>query len=384
MLPARTEVAVIGGGIAGCAVAYELGRRGIPALVLEADDFNGKASGANAGSLHAQIPMDPFVRHGRDWAEAFASTIRLMTAAIRRWRALEAELGCDLEVGLKGGLLVAGSEAQLRAMEQKVALERRFGLNSHFLGRNALRDLAPYISERMIGGTFCADEGKASPLRAGPAFAGAARRLGATLLPFTAVRAATREPDGYRLATDRGSVTARRLVIASGADAGRTAALFGLDLPLWGEPIQASVSEPVTESIPHLVYFAGEKLTLKQNAAGSLLIGGGWPARSGADGLPRLDGANLRRNLEVAAQVVPAVAQARLLRSWPATVNANADWKPVLGPVPGQPDLHLCCFPWMGFTAGPLCARLVAQAMTGEPSDLDITEFGIGRYQSAV
>ncbi len=383
-LPERIDTAVIGGGIAGCAVAFELALRGVEVALLEAGDLNAQASAANAGSLHTQIPMDPFVREGEPWALVFASTIRLLKAAVDRWRGLEAALDANLEVSIKGGILVADSPAQLADMARKVALERRFGLESHLLGQAELRALAPYLGERMLGGAFCADEGKASPLLAGAAFAAAAERHGAVLLPFTPVTGATRESRGYRLLTRHGTLQARRVVVATGAEAGRTAALFGVELPLWGEPLQASVTEPVAACIPHLVYFAGEKLTLKQTASGGLLIGGGWPARRDARGRPAVDGGNLRQNLAVAARVVPAVARARLLRAWPGVVNANADWKPVLGRVPGQPDLHFCCFPWMGFTAAPICARLAAQAMTGEPTDLDIAEFGIERHGSVM
>ena len=135
--------------------------------------------------------------------------------------------------------------------------------------------------------------------------------------------------------------------------------------------------------MPHLVCFAGEKLTLKQTKAGGLLIGGGWPARRDGNGRPVVDCGNLRRNLAVAAKVLPAARGARLLRAWPGVVNANADWKPVPGAVPDQGDLYFCCFPWMGFTAAPICARLTAQAMTGEPTELDIAAFGIDRHAGA-
>ncbi|MEZ5864101.1 MAG: FAD-binding oxidoreductase [Geminicoccaceae bacterium] len=381
-LPDRIDTAVIGGGISGCAVAFELARRGIEVAVLEAGDLAAMASGANSGSLHAQLPMEPFVEQGEAWVRGFASTTRLLAASIELWRGLEAELGTPLEVSLEGGLLVAESEAQLAAMARKVELERGLGLDSHLLDRNELRELAPYLASGLAGAAFCAQEGKASPLLAGPAFAAAARRAGALIHPFTPVDAIVAETEGYRLRTPRGQLLARRVVIATGAAAGRTAALLDLDLPLWGEPIQASITEPVAAIVPHLVYFAGDKLTLKQTASGGLLIGGGWDARLDGRGRPTVDGGNLARNLAVAARVVPAVAKARLLRSWPGLVNANADWRPVLGPVPGRPGLHFLCFPWMGFTAAPICARLVAQAIAGETPDLAIDEFSIARYGS--
>ena len=131
-----------------------------------------------------------------------------------------------------------------------------------------------------------------------------------------------------------------------------------------GEPIQASVTEAVAPLIPHLVYFAGAPLTLKQARVGSILIGGGWPARL-RDRQPLVDRDSLLANLSVATRVVPAVAQARLLRTWAGFVNATTSWLPVIGELPGCPGLFIGAFPYMGFTAGPLLGRTLAELVCG-------------------
>ena len=75
--------------------------------------------------------------------------------------------------------------------------------------------------------------------------------------------------------------------------------------------------------------------------------------------------------------VVPKLADIRIVRSWAAIVNGTADWKPVLGEVPGVPGFFLAFFPWMGFTAGPVAARIVASLVQGRrpPIDLDLSPF---------
>ena len=129
--------------------------------------------------------------------------------------------------------------------------------------------------------------------------------------------------------------------------------------------------------IPHLVYYTGEKLTLKQNAVGSLLIGGGWPARLGRHGHPTVDPGSLTQNLALAMAVVPALAGIRVVRSWAAIVNGTADWKPILGEMPGVPGFFMDFFPWMGFTAGPIAGRIVASLVQGRapPVDMDLSPF---------
>ncbi len=173
------EVIVIGGGLAGCATAYYLARDGVQVTLLEAGDLNALASGSNAGSLHAQIPHDPFIHNGPEWARNFVPAIRLFKASLGLWRGLEAELGTDLEIGIGGGLLVASNDAEMRQIAAKADIERSAGLEIELLGRDALHRTAPYLSPDAVGGAFCPEEGKANPLLVAPAFAAAARAHGA-------------------------------------------------------------------------------------------------------------------------------------------------------------------------------------------------------------
>ena len=76
--------------------------------LVERHDLNTQASGRNAGGLHGQIQLEPFLLKGEQWAREFGPSLPLMRAAIRFWRELEQELGVDLEVNVSGGLIVAG------------------------------------------------------------------------------------------------------------------------------------------------------------------------------------------------------------------------------------------------------------------------------------
>lgn len=364
----HADFVVIGGGLAGCAVAYHLARDGgADVLLLEQGELNAAASGNNSGSFHAQIPVEPFLNQGEGWARRFAPTLRLMMAGIARWMELPAELDApELEVSAKGGLMVARRPGELAMLRRKSAIERAEGLDVRLLDRAELLGIAPYLSPDSIGGTFCPIEGKANPLMATFAFARAAERHGARILRRTAATGIARDGDAWLVRTEAGPVRARRVVNCAGAAAGVVAGWLGLDLPVEAHPIQVTVTERVAPLVPHLVYSAADRLSLKQTAQGSVIIGGGWPARlHPLTGLPVVDADSLLPNLRLAIAAVPAVARLRVVRSWAAIVNGTQDWRPILGALPGAEGVFLCFFPWMGFTAGPHVARLVAECALG-------------------
>jgi glycine/D-amino acid oxidase-like deaminating enzyme len=360
------EVIVVGGGIAGCATAYYLARDGVAVTLVEQAGLSGLASSANAGSLHAQIPHDPFRNLGPEWAQNYAQAIPFYMASLDIWRTLEAELGTDLEIGFGGGLLVGATEAEMAEIAAKAQVERAAGLPMELLDSRSLREHAPYLSESLIGGALCPIEGKANPMLVAPAFARAAQAAGAQIASYSGPAALRREAGAYTVTTDTGRYTADRIVIAAGSASGALTQSLGVTLGVQAFPIQVSVTEPAAPLIKHLVYSAGEKLTMKQTRAGSILIGGGWSARLDAEGRPVVDIENLAQNLSLARAAVPAIGGLKLVRSWAAFVNGTDDWLPILGELPGAPGVFLNYVPWMGFTGGPAAARAIASMVQGK------------------
>jgi glycine/D-amino acid oxidase-like deaminating enzyme len=366
------DVIIIGGGIAGCATAWYLAADGVDVLLLEQDHLNASASGANAGSLHAQIQHEPFVELGEAWAKSFAPALPFFAASIALWKSAGAEIGADLGVVQCGGILVAKSEDEMRLIEAKSRIETAAGLEMELLNRADLQARAPYVARDMIGGVYCPVEGKADPLTAAPAFAAAAESRGAVIRRGCRVELLRRCDAGYEVVTSEATFTAPRVVNAAGVETGRVAAMVGVSLPIQAFPIQLSVTEPAVALVDHLVYAARDMLTLKQTSIGTILIGGGWPAAIDDLGRPQVSPESLSRNLAVALDVVPALANINIVRTWAAIVNGTTEWRPILGEVPGAPGFYINYVPWMGFTGGPGGARVVASLVQGKPPPLDI------------
>ena len=376
----NADVLVIGGGITGCALAYFLAQAGVRVTVLEQYDLNTQASGSNAGSIHAQLDHNIFADGREAEVKTIAPIVPILMAGIEFWKELEKELAQDFELEIIGGLLVTDRPEQMTTIERKVAYERSIGLDIDVVSATDIRRIAPYIAERMIGGAFCPIEGEANALVVTPALARAAIQHGATILTSTKLAALTRSATGFTAETSRGPITAQTVVNCAGADGGDVSRMLGVDLPIFGEPIQVSVTEPAAPLVHHLVYYAAGRLTLKQTKRGALIIGGGWPSRTDDSGRLTLRAESIRDNLRVCQHVVPKAGSVRVIRTWPAIVNDTRDALPILGEVPGSPGYFVASFPRMGFTGGPISASVVANMILGRPQNIDVSAFSPARF----
>jgi sarcosine oxidase subunit beta len=371
----RWDVAVIGGGLLGCAAAYHLARGGASVVLLERGQLNREASGQNAGSLHFQLEYR-MVEHGDALADQFALSIPLALEADRRWSELEAELGEQLEIVQHGGLMVAETPEQIALLERKHALERRSGLNVELISGDEARALAPYLSEHVLAAGWCPTEGHANPRLIGPAFARAAVRAGAVVRTEARVAALARAGTEWRLRLASGEeLIAGSVLIAAGIWSGELAAMADVRLPV----IPVALSMLATAASPpvmgHLVQHVGRRLSMKQTEDGNVLIGGGWPSklvqRDGVvdlDARPELRYESLAGNAWTAAEVVPAVRSLQVIRAWAGVAAVTSDQIPLLGEVRRRAGLYVAAG-GAGFTNGPTFARLMSELiLTGQAS----------------
>ena len=375
------DVAVIGGGLLGTATAYHLAVRGARVVLLERDQLNAHASGQNAGSLHFQLEFR-MVEHGDELAEQFARHLPLVLEAQRTWGRLAHELGADVEASQAGGVMCAETDEQLRVLERKHELERRWGLETQLLDRDEARGIAPYLAESVRFVAFCPGEGHANPRLVGPAYARAAEARGAELRVGANVSGLNRKSSRWRVSLAGGdTVEADAVVVAAGVWTGHVTALADVRLPMIPVALSMLATEATDALVPHLVQHVGVRLSLKQAHDGNVLIGGGWPSklRGRLEERPALRLDALAGNAEAAVHVVPAVGRLAVLRTWSGVAPVTSDQMPLLGEVRRRPGLFVCAG-GPGFTLGPVYARILSELVLDGSSELALPDYSPHRF----
>lgn len=361
----EAEVVIVGGGIIGCAAAYELARAGKSVVLLERDEIGGQASGRNGGGVRQQR---------RDLAE-----LPLAIASIRMWAHLAEELECDVEYRREGNLACALSEEEAEQLQRSVERQRAAGLEVHFLDRAGVRDVAPAVSAAVVAGSFCSTDGHANPAVTTIAYGRAASRAGARLYPSTPVASIViRDGTVEGVSTRSGFVRSGIVVNAAGAWARQIGLMAGVGWPIIPRRSQVAVTSPMPPFLAQFV--SGNTIYCRQARSGNIHIGG-----SGHWEPATFDQGNsfsaLRRFATRASELVPALRGTTLLRAWGGTVELTPDEIPIIGWAEGVKGFLIAAgFSAHGFALGPITGKLVCDLVMGRRPSLSLDAFRPSRF----
>jgi glycine/D-amino acid oxidase-like deaminating enzyme len=365
-MSARFDCAVVGAGVMGCATALFLARGGMRVVLLDRGPLCRQASGVNAGTLTMQM-----------------TRAALIPYALRAWdmwmRAPEWLEGGDVLARARPGLSVAFTEGEEALLTERARARRAAGAPIELVGPARARAIEPGLNPSVRLAGHCPIDGFASAYLTGRAFRAALLNADVDLREGCAV---TGIDPGFTLRTPAGPVAAARLVLAGGVWLEPMAAWLGLRLPIKTLINQLVVTERLPPVMASVLGVASGLLSLKQYENGTVLIGGGWQGIGDrAHGPIAVRPENFLGNIRLAAHTIPALRQARVVRSWLGLEAETADALPAIGPLPGVRNAWIIGAVHSGYTSGPYFGRLLAQAMLGTAPDLPL--FPIDRLSHA-
>lgn len=373
------DVIIIGAGIIGAAIAHFCARAGLDVLVVDRGAPGGGTSSRCEGNM---LVSDK--EHGPE--------LDLARYSLGIWTGELAEHGAAWELETKGGIIVASRESSLASLRRALAVQGEHGIDVTELDADGLRELEPWTTPDAVGAALYPDDAQLMPMKAVARLLALARGNGAQVLADTEVTGMIRRGDrviGIR--TARGDVTADAVVNAAGPWSAQVAALAQVEVPVAPRKGFVMVTEPVAPRVFHKVYAAeyidnvgssdGALQTspvVESAPAGSILIGSSRE-RVGFDaGVNRQA---LHQMAQAATALFPFLAGVRVLRHYHGFRPYSPDHLPVIGPDPRAPGLwHACGHEGAGIGLAAGTGMLMAQALTGRDTDLDLAPFDPARF----
>jgi len=410
-VPAQADVVIIGGGIAGCAAAYYLARRGSRVVLLERGTVACEQSSRSWGFIRKQ---------GRHPAE-----VPMAVEASRMWETLSAELGADLEFTRKGILGPASSELDEAHARESARVAAEHGLSTRLLSAGEMKALLPEMQGTWRAGLYTEDDAHGEAVKTTQAFARAAAAAGATLREQVGVtRIEVTNGVATRVHSTRGEIRADVVVCAAGLGSAALLRSLGLALPIHG--IRISVAE--TEAAPVFTQLAvwAPDVSFRPTGRGTFYVGSGYRSKTGdvdltLDGirfarqfLPplranpgalnlRVGGALLRsfdrrvdpkpsaepkvndrivdHNVARFLELFPHLKGLKVIRRWAGEIDATPDMIPVLGEMPGVSNLFVAAgYSGHGFALGPITGKIIGDLVATGRCALDLRPFRLTRF----
>ena len=377
------DAIVIGGGVIGASVLFQLARLGCrKPLLLERGQIAGGMTAFSSGIVrtHYSVPIN-------------VQVARASLAMLEDFRALlDDDPEADAGLVRSGYVIVAPPGSASDAVRSSIAMQQGLGVEAMLLDRAQALEKHPWLHLDDIDAIgFEAEAGFADPYLVATGFIRAAKRRGATVRTNTAVTGLLREGDRVTgVQTASGPVHAPVVLSAVNVWSRIAADWAGIDIPLdisAHHVFTLAADASYTADLPVLKDLASPARLYMRASGGHLLVGGGHEGTPASDpDAPALE-ADLDAMVDEAIQAafrLPAFANGRLVRSWSGLYDATPDWNPVLGPVPGIAGMQVAFgFSGHGFKMSPMIGRMLAQSMLGLATDLPIHPYRMTRYADA-
>ncbi|MGN0193657.1 MAG: NAD(P)/FAD-dependent oxidoreductase [Pseudoramibacter sp.] len=369
------DVIIIGGGINGCAAAYYLAKKGVKnVIVLEASDSIGHGgSSRNGGGVR---------QSGRDVREL----PYVMYGIKHLWPGLSDELGVDVEYTQKGNLRLGKTEKHLEKLQTLADNAKKVGLDVRMIGKEEVKEINPYLSDDIIGASWCPTDGHANPLMATLGFYKKSLSMGVKY--FTGAEVASLKKIKGRLRQvilkDGTIFEGDKVIVAAGYESRYIVRTVGIDVPMTRYFDQALVTEMQPEMFPQMLGTADANFYGHQTKHGSFVFGSDCGLEETMD-MPLSEMKTISMTLPSSCRAIegyiPALKDAKIVRSWGGWLDMCLDGVPVISPVDVVPGLILACgFTGHGFGSAPAVGLILAQMAMEEETVVDMSALRYDRF----
>lgn len=340
-------VVVVGSGIVGSAIAFELQKRGLDTILVERDI---DPQGASAFSFASLTAFD----------EPLRDVYLLKTLGMVGWRRWTGELGDGIGVRWDGETRWAENQEDAAALRGQMDRAAGRGYPVRSITESSIKELLPASAPKeVLAAVFAPDDGQADPVAAIDVLRDAFADRGGTILVGRA--SLLFEEKGMQVRVGEDQIDASAVVVAAGAETTALLERFGWEIPMDPSPgllVLTAPTEPLVTGTVYVSPSSGPPIHLRQLTDGRVLIG--ERAQDEVAKAPTMTHARkLLRQAQVSFPGLAAVDVDRFTVEWRPMPR---DRKPIVGALPGLPALYVAAG-HSGVTIAPALGELVAHEL---------------------
>lgn len=368
----NAEIVIIGGGISGAAIAYNLAKKGMKNIIVVEKSF--LASGAT-GACGAGIRQQ--------WGTEMNCKIAKMSCEFFETANEVLAYDGDIEFKQGGYLLLATSEKEKEQFARNIKLQNSLGIASKALTLEEAKAIVPMLNtEGYVSAAYYEKDGHLNPFHTTLAFAKAAERLGVEFMKYTEVTGIEMEDDRIvGVQTTKGFISTHKVVNAAGGQSQDIAKMVGIDLPVYSERHQILVTEPVDPILSTMVMSFTGNFYCQQVPHGGLVMGRG-DAGEPRDGNINSGWHFLEEMAKTITTLLPPLKNAMVIRQWAGLYNITPDRQPIMGEAKQVKGFYMAVgFSGHGFMFGPATGILLSEIIMGEDTSIDISALSLERFE---
>ncbi|RLF38845.1 MAG: FAD-binding oxidoreductase [Thermoplasmata archaeon] len=367
----KFDVVIVGGGINGCSLAYQLAKKGMKVALFERNYICSGATGRCGAGIRQQ------------WSTR--ENILLAMESVRIFSKLDRELKQDIGFRQGGYLIMVHDEKDLEEAKRNVKLQRSLGLDVSIVDREDIKEIVPILDVDGIGAiaaTFCPTDGHADPFKTTFAYARNASMLGAKIYTHTAVKGILKK--GKRVTgvkTRKGKFECDYLVNCAGAWSKEIAKMAGISIPNVPYRKEIIVTERIKPIFKAMVISFKDGIYFSQQEEGHIL--GGIPSPHEREGyLTMTTFSFLTHMAKTLLRYAPSLAHIRVLRHWTGFYDVSPDARPILGEDPKVKGfIHCHGFSGHGFMLSPAVTKILAEYIADGRKSEFLESLSIERFE---
>ena len=371
------DTIIIGGGVVGCAAAYYLAKAGNSnVIVLEGTKSIGHGgSSRNGGGVR---------QSGRDVRELPYA----MYGIKNLWPNLSEELGVDTEYTQKGNLRLGKTEEHLKKLNTLASNAQSVGLDVRMVDAKEVKEICPYLADDIIGASWCPTDGHANPLTTTLGYYKRSLEMGVKYYTDAQVKELRKIKGKVRqVVLNHGTVfEGESIILAAGYESREIARTVGVDIPITRLIDEALVTEMQPHMFDIMLGTAGGDFYGHQAHHGSFVFGSdsGYEVVTDMKDPSAMETNSLTLSASCRAimSYVPALKDAKIVRSWAGWLDNAFDGVPFISRVDEAPGLILACgFTGHGFGTAPAVGLMLSQMVAGEETVVDISALRYDRFK---